>query len=167
MVYKRGRGKPRDQPPEKLNFDLKPVEPSMHKDVFTYLNSVFKISEQDFYEVFLKVSSHLTAAIKDGVLVGFGALQEMADHVKITPLYAESKEIVEVLLKHLASQIPDDKTAVVPLPDVNRASVNQMMERSGYQIESEAFIDKIYTKRKVELNFEKVFSFWYFEAVYQ
>ena len=155
---------------EKLPSDvtLKQVDTSMYTDVLKYQNSVVKTAEQEFNEVFQKVSSHMTVAIKDGgAVVGFGALQEMANHFRLTPLYAESEEIARKLIGHLLGQVTQGYTVLITIPLVQREFINNVFEASGFNLESEAFIDKIYSKRNVEISFEKLFSFWNIEAVYQ
>ena len=147
---------------------LKPVDASMYTDALKYQNSVLKTPEQEFREVFQKVSSHVTAAIKDGgALVGFGALQKYKDYFRLSPLYAESEEIARNLIGHLLAQVTQGYSVLITIPLVQREFITKVFEVNGFTLESEAFIDKIYSKRNVEINFEKLFSFWNIEGVYQ
>ena len=147
---------------------LKPIDASMYTDVLKYQNSVVKTPVQQYKEVFQKVSSHVTAAIKDGgTVVGFGALQELADYFRLTPVYAENKEIARNLIGHLLVQVTHGYDVLITTPLVQRGFMIDVFEANGFTLESEAFIDKIYSKRNVEVNFEKLFSFWDIENVYQ
>ena len=172
LIFKRKPQQPstarenQEKPPSDVT--LKPVDASMYTDVLKYQNSVVKTAELEFNEVFQKGSSHVTVAIKDGgAVVGFGGLQKMADHFRLTPLYAESEEIAGSLIGHLLGQVTQGYTVLITTPLAQREFINDFFETSGFTLESEAFIDKIYSKRNVAISFEKLFSFWNIEAVYQ
>ena len=104
---------------------LQAVNVAMHEDSFLYQNSVIKVPKSEFYDIFLKVSSHVIAAIKDGAIVGYGALQKTGENFRISPVHAETLEISGALLGYLASLIPDRFKAVIPVPDVNKQNYEQ------------------------------------------
>ena len=86
----------------KLDFVLKPIDSSLEEDILAYQNSVIKVPRCEFRDVFLKVSCHITAAIKDGCrMVGYGALQEAGNNWRISPVHGENMEISEALLGFL------------------------------------------------------------------
>ena len=139
----------------------------MYTDALKYQNSIVKTPEQEFNEVFQKVSSHVTVAIKDDSgVVGFGALQEMADHFRLTPLRRKWGNRPQSDWLSFRSSDPGLYHADHH-PLMQRDFINNVFEASGFTLESEAFIDKIYSKQNVEISFEKLFSFWNIEAVYQ
>ena len=172
LIFKRRPEEPsegwknQEKPPADVT--LKPVDASMYTDVLKYQNSVVKTPEREFNEVFQKVSSNVTVAIKDGsAVVGFGALQEMADHFRLNPLYSESQQVAHKLIGHLLGQVTQGYTVMIPIPLAQREFINSVFEASSFTLDSEAFIDKIYSKQNVEISFEKLFAFWNMEAVYQ
>ena len=138
----------------------------MHEDIFLYQNSVVKVPKSEFYDVLLKVSSHVIAVIKEGAIVGYGAVKKFGENFRISPVHAETLEISEALLGYLASLIPDGFKAVVPVPDVNKQLVNQTMATSGFLDESDDVMKRLYSKRNVASPFHKITSIWNLDSIY-
>ena len=145
---------------------LEAVNDAMHEDIFLYQNSVMKVPKSEFYDIFLKVSSHVIAAIKDGAIVGYGALQETGENFRISPVHGETLEISGALLGYLVSLIPDGFKAVIPVPDVNKQFVNKTMEGSGFLEQSDDVMKRLYSKRNVVLPFHKIASIWNLDSIY-
>ena len=166
IYYKRNSEPMKKNDTGQVDFILKPVDSPVYEDVLVYHNSVIKMPGCEFRDVFLKASSHLTAALKDGAIVGYGALQQTRNNWRVSPLHAETKEISEVLLECLVSQIPEGYKAVMSTPEVNKKFVNKVMERNGFQEESEDILKRLYSEREVKLEFSKIISIWNLDSIY-
>ena len=144
---------------ENSEITLEAFKTPMHTQVMSYQNSILKTPEREFNEVFLKVSSHVTAAIKDGAVVGFGALQGrmLRNLYHLSPIYAENGQIASLLINHLLAQVPQEHHVMVCVPEEHQAFINDAFGANGFTLESEAFVDKVYSKSNLEINFEKVF----------
>ena len=168
LIFRREFRPEQQQEPDQPKFVLKLVDGTMYDDVFKYQNSIVKLPRSEFDNVLLKASTHLTAAIKDGVVVGYGAIQVDPNGAnwRISPLHADAPEISEALLGHLVSQIPDGYKAKIQVPDVNKVFVIKTLATKGFFEESDAIMMRLHNKRKVTLPLPKIMAIWNIDNSY-
>ena len=166
MTFSRSGKNPQKPASNDPHLTLKSVDESLYKDVLEYHNSVVKLSEREFQDVFLPLSSYVVAAVKNGTVVGCGGLQKMGRDFRLCPLLSETTEIAQYLLESLLGQIPKYSKVVIPVPEANRDLIEKMMNQNAFSMESEEVIKRFYSKRKVELDFDKIFAPWNLDSMY-
>lgn len=98
------------------------------------------------------------AALRDGVIAGFGVRRPAADAVRIGPLHADSPATAALLLDALAAADLDEDgpgEIVLDVPDANRAGI-ELAELAGLSQVSETA--RMYTGGRPEIDLDGLYS---------
>ncbi|KAG8199281.1 hypothetical protein JTE90_003703 [Oedothorax gibbosus] len=101
-------------------------------------------------------SRTLVAIGAGGSLVGFGTVKKtVLDEVRIGPLYADSPDVAEVLLRRL-SAVPEHGSGFTLVTTSANSAARGWMRRLGVNVREEC--DRLYRKRKLDADLGKVFA---------
>ncbi len=145
---------------------LQTVDDSLQADVFQYQNSVVAMPECEFKNVFLKVSSQVTAAVNDGTVVGYGAIQKSGDDWRIAPLHSESKSAAKFLLHSLLSIVQKGSKVILHVLGSNRDFIHKVAKGNGLTLQSEITFKRLQSKRNVDLDIHKIFAVWNLDSIF-
>ncbi len=115
---------------------------------------------------YFKANSVL-ALDKDGSIVGYGVLQSLVTGPEIGPIYADSQSIGKKLFASLLYKILANASGMlcVITPDCNRALMLEWVRDFGLKLEEKetAACQRMYSKRVLPFNFDKIFATWGFQ----
>ncbi|XP_064631313.1 uncharacterized protein F36G3.2-like [Lineus longissimus] len=104
----------------------------LFNEVVAYDADIYPICSRASYlkEWFQKEKTKTLVAVNDGNVVGYGCVQPAGEGYYVTPLYADTKNIAELLLHGMLSSLSANVRIAMHLPFDNKAAV-AMAERFG------------------------------------
>ncbi len=138
-----------------------PLSSIQFEQLFKYDNQVFPTSRSVFLKEWIKQSESLAVAYqKDGNLLGYGMVRKCRIGYKVGPLFADNKDIADVLFQKMRSFVGQDKQIFLDTPGVNKSAI-LLAEKYGMKPVFETA--RMYTKDVPKVQLKKVFGVTTFE----
>jgi len=127
----------------------------------TYDDQVFPTSRSVFLQSWIQQPESLAVGfIKNGQLLGYGMVRKCQTGFKVGPLFADTKEISNILFQQMRGFIGKDALIYLDVPEVNKEAVSLA---EAYQMKPMFETARMYTKEEPEAPLNKVFGVTTFE----
>ena len=87
-----------------------------------------------FLAGWLAQSDHVAFAHVDDKLRGYGVLRPCRTGFKVGPLFADSADVADGLVRAMAAEVPTGSEIFVDVPEVNSAGMEWIAERGGEEV---------------------------------
>lgn len=137
--------------------EIEPFEESHLPLMYDYDEKLVGYNRQLIIELTCKEQDSKTfVAVESGACVGFGTIKMSCQAItQIGPLYADNKEIAEVMLRRLIDSLPDVKGFSMMTISSN-GPANEFMRRIGCPVLEDC--PRLYRKKKVDADLSKVYA---------
>lgn len=143
--------------PQMVSIDDIPV-----KQLLDYDQSIFLLPRKEFLSRWVNLPKSLAIGYMSGKeLKGYGVIRPCRVGYKIGPLFADSKQIAEVLLNRLLTFAGPDSPVFLDVPEVNKESVNLAV---AYGMKPMFETARMYTKEFPKAPLHKIFGITTFEV---
>lgn len=123
--------------------------------IVDYDRRFFPATREAFLSTFLTLPGQRSVgAVRDGKLVGFGAVRPSFVGLRVGPLYASSDDVATALLAKL-SELVSGGPLIVEVPDINGAAI-KLGERLGFEPTSET--SRMFTGPVPDLDLDGIYA---------
>lgn len=145
-----------DTPPKGV--DIEPFEESHLPLMYDYDKKLMGYDRQLIIKLTCKEPDSRTfLAVKGGECVGFGTIKISCQEAGlIGPLYADDKEVAEVLLNKLIVSLQDQTKGFAMMTVSNNDAANELVKRIGCPASEEC--PRLYRKKPFEIDLSKVYG---------
>jgi ribosomal protein S18 acetylase RimI-like enzyme len=138
-----------------------PLASCAFADVVTYDRALFPEDRADFLRLWIdQPGATAVGVIGGGALAGYAVMRACRNGYKIGPLFADTPEVADRLLRHLRSRVPADAPVFLDVPEVNAAAVG-LVRRHGMSTVFETA--RMYTGKVPAVSMHRVFGVTTFE----